>query len=64
VAKRNRTKEKATLIALLPKIKLCGGVGENSLRSDTRPLNPPNSLIFGGDNMGKNRFSEKSEMRV
>ena len=43
---------KATLIALFPKVKLCGGVDENSLRSDTRPLNPPNSLIFGGNNMG------------
>jgi len=52
VAKRNRTKEKATLIALLPKTKLSGGVGEYSLRSDTRLLHPPNSLVFGGDNMG------------
>jgi hypothetical protein len=50
--KRNRTKEKGTLIALLPKTKLCGGVGDNSLRSNTRPLIPPNSIIFGGDNMG------------
>jgi len=52
VAKRNRTKENATLIALLPKIKLSGGVGKTRYRSNTCPLIPPNSLIFGGDNMG------------
>tara|TARA_R110001592_G_scaffold170807_1_gene408526 strand:- start:375656 stop:375817 length:162 start_codon:yes stop_codon:yes gene_type:complete len=52
VAKRNRTKEKATLIALLPKTKLFDGVDENSLRSDTHPLIPSNRLFFGGDNMG------------
>jgi len=52
VAKRNRTKEKATLIACLPKAKLFNGVDENSLRSDTHPLIPSNSLIFGGDKMG------------
>jgi hypothetical protein len=52
VAKRNRTKEKATLIACFPKTKRFDGVDENSLRSNTHPLIPPNSLVFGGDNMG------------
>tara|TARA_R110001606_G_scaffold399222_1_gene582280 strand:+ start:1943 stop:2113 length:171 start_codon:yes stop_codon:yes gene_type:complete len=56
VAKRNRTKEKATLIALIPNTKLCGGVSENSLRSNTRPLNPPNSLVFGGDKKGSEGY--------
>jgi hypothetical protein len=51
--KRNRTKEKGTLIALLPKIKLSGGADENLLRSDTHLLYPPNSLFFGGDQMGR-----------
>tara|TARA_R110001606_G_scaffold399222_1_gene582279 strand:+ start:1661 stop:1861 length:201 start_codon:yes stop_codon:yes gene_type:complete len=46
---------KASLIALSPyiqKLNYLMGVDENSLRSNTRPLHPPNSLVFGGDNMG------------
>ncbi len=53
VTKRNRTKQKASLIALFPKIKLCVGVDNNSLDLDTCPLMPPNSLVFGGNIMEK-----------
>jgi hypothetical protein len=44
---------KATLIALFPKTNRFDGVNENSLRSDTHPLLPSNSLFFGGDDMGR-----------
>jgi len=44
--KRNEPKKRAPDIAFIQKLTLFDGVVENSLRSDTRPINPSNKPNF------------------